>query len=179
MTLLDVIKSVLDDPDSPVSTGELADLVVERIPPEELRSALTQAVRSVIMQQRSRVNKNLLRPASRDGENRLEPATPPSASVTPGGMRYASARTAALGDTLLRTTITGLGGRAVRLEQAGVPDLRVEIDINRRRGDTFQARANIYDDMLHEMAGLQIRRASELPSASRDKYALRLQELHF
>jgi hypothetical protein len=175
MLLIDIIRAVISEPGAPVSTEELTALVVDRIPPDQVQAALAQALRSLVMQQRSKMNKDILRepPAS----PRPGPLTP-AASATPGGMRYVSPRAALLEDALLQTSISGAGGRAIRLSNARIADLRMEIDASRRKGDTFLARANIFDDMLHEMADLQVRSPSGLPPESRRKYALRMRDLH-
>lgn len=175
--LIDIIRTVLNDPDSPLSTAELTELVISRIPPDQLQAALEESVPQVIMQQRNKESKLLLRdpdPLPQAGSR-----APVSASVTAGGARFASSRSALLlEDRLSLVTITGRGNRTIRLGNAERPDIRHEIDSSRSKGTTLISRADIFDAMLHEMSESGVRRAADLSPASRRKYALQLKDLY-
>ena len=170
--LADIIRAVLNEPDSPLTTSELTNLVISRIPPDQLREALEESVPSIIAQQRNASNKLLLRePESLPS---VTAAVSQAASVTVGGARYASARSAILlEDRLLAVTITGTGNRTIRLATAKRADIRHEIDVNRSKGETLITRADIFDDMLHEMSGSNVSSPRDLPSESRRKYFIR------
>lgn len=192
--LLDIIRSVLNEPDSPLGTDELAERVLTRIPSDRLAEALREAVPLMVMQERSKANRKILQSPRSDGDgdgdgggdgDRL-PARLPSSAPVPapapsgmtGGIRYASPRSALLVNAMLRMTITGRRNRAVPLGEAGVADIRYEIDVNARKGMTLLARAAIFDDILHEMAERQVQRVADLPPASIQALGGRLQDLY-
>lgn len=174
--LHDAIRSVLEGDTGDLTNQEIARLVVERLPPEEMAAALVEALGAVISQQRSVLNRRLLheRPPADSGSGAR---IPESGSVVPGGTRYGSARAALISDRLLEYSITGASGRSIPLRKAGIADLRFEITVSRKRGATLTARAEIFDDMLHEMAENGIKNPANLPRESRENYARRIARL--
>lgn len=179
--LSETIRNVLQaDGTASLSNRELAVLVAQAIAPEEREQALLEALSSVISMQRSQVSRRLLRASAADEIRKPAEVNSPRPQRTPvmsGGQKFDSPRTALLQDQVLQYSITGEGGRRVVLEQAGIADLRFEITVSSKRGTTLVARAQIFDDMLHEMANLGLRRPRELPPESRAAYGRRIAEL--
>lgn len=174
-SIRDVIRQVLES-SAGQANEDLAREVVSRIPEDEIPAALEEALAAVIPQVRNAQNRALLRePAQETGI----PVKTAATFTGPSGATYASPRTGMIAeDIFLQYAITGAGARSIKLANAGIQDLRFEIDVSRSKGETLIGRADLFEEVLREMAVMQVRKVSDLPAASRAKYARRLKELY-
>jgi hypothetical protein len=188
--LADVIRSVLEESRGrELSNDELAELVYDRLGKNDKDTALKQALSPLISTYRSAQNRRILGrdlnapPPPEDLPPLDIPPSVPvsfsssSGSVSPGGAQYTSARNALISDSLLSFTISGAGNRSVPLRRAGIADIRHEADRSRKSGRTYLDRAQIFEDMLREMARVQAQGLASLPPESLAAYAQRLADL--
>ena len=177
MTALgDIIERVLAEVDWGVGNDTLAREISERIPEDHLRSALQDALMSVIPIVKNRMNKDLVMRHSPAAGSSSRPPDVRGAS----GATYVSVKTAYFGEKrhqFLNIGFRGVG-RSVQFRDATVHEILAEAHRLERQGMTTLARSELFRKVAEEVQAAGALTAAELPVEAQEEFADRFREIY-